>query len=109
MHGERDIEWRFGVTIPMQGWTLDADNFETRTHSLTLMNRQESRRSDRLKVLPVLPIRVCMLSQDNRHAILNQLQVLLGRIEILELRAHNNNNDEGDIAYEDAKAAIFKI
>jgi len=30
LHGERDIEWQFGVTIPYHGWTLDADNFETR-------------------------------------------------------------------------------
>jgi hypothetical protein len=30
LHGERDIEWQFGVTIPYRGWTLDADNFETR-------------------------------------------------------------------------------
>jgi len=30
LRGERDIEWQFGVTIPYRGWTLDADNFETR-------------------------------------------------------------------------------
>jgi hypothetical protein len=30
LHGERDIEWQFGVTMPYRGWTLDADNFETR-------------------------------------------------------------------------------
>jgi TonB dependent receptor/Carboxypeptidase regulatory-like domain/TonB-dependent Receptor Plug Domain len=30
LHGERDIEWQFGVTIPLQGWTLSADNYETR-------------------------------------------------------------------------------
>jgi hypothetical protein len=30
LHGERDIEWQFGVTIPYHGWTFDADNFETR-------------------------------------------------------------------------------
>jgi hypothetical protein len=30
LHGERDIEWQFGVTIPYRGWTLDADNFQTR-------------------------------------------------------------------------------
>ena len=30
LHGERDIEWQFGVTIPFDGWTLDADNFRTR-------------------------------------------------------------------------------
>jgi hypothetical protein len=33
LHGERDIEWQFGVTIPIEGWTLDADNFETRAHN----------------------------------------------------------------------------
>ncbi|MGA8270243.1 MAG: TonB-dependent receptor [Candidatus Sulfotelmatobacter sp.] len=30
LHGERDIEWQFGVTIPLRGWTLSADNYETR-------------------------------------------------------------------------------
>ena len=30
LHGERDIEWQFGVTIPLKGWTLSADNYETR-------------------------------------------------------------------------------
>jgi TonB dependent receptor/Carboxypeptidase regulatory-like domain/TonB-dependent Receptor Plug Domain len=33
LHGERDIEWQFGVTIPVHGWMLDADNFETRAHN----------------------------------------------------------------------------
>jgi len=33
LHGERDIEWQFGVTIPYRGWTLDADTFETRAHN----------------------------------------------------------------------------
>ncbi|MGB6027598.1 MAG: carboxypeptidase regulatory-like domain-containing protein [Candidatus Sulfotelmatobacter sp.] len=33
LHGERDIEWQFGVTVPLHGWTLDADNFETRAHN----------------------------------------------------------------------------
>src|SRR5579863_8536895 len=33
LHGERDIEWQFGVTIPLKGWMLDADNFETRAHN----------------------------------------------------------------------------
>jgi hypothetical protein len=33
LHGERDIEWQFGVMIPLHGWTLDADNFETRAHN----------------------------------------------------------------------------
>src|ERR1700724_2048402 len=30
LHGERDEEHQFGVTIPLKGWTLDADNFLTR-------------------------------------------------------------------------------
>jgi outer membrane receptor protein involved in Fe transport len=30
LHGERDEEHQFGVTIPLWGWTLDADNFLTR-------------------------------------------------------------------------------
>jgi TonB dependent receptor/Carboxypeptidase regulatory-like domain/TonB-dependent Receptor Plug Domain len=30
LHGERDIEWQYGVTIPMHGWSLSADNYETR-------------------------------------------------------------------------------
>ena len=30
LHGERDEEHQFGVTIPFRGWTIDADNFETR-------------------------------------------------------------------------------
>jgi outer membrane cobalamin receptor len=29
LHGERDEEHQFGVTIPLRGWTLDADNFLT--------------------------------------------------------------------------------
>ncbi len=33
LHGERDIEWQFGVMIPVHGWSLDADNFETRAHN----------------------------------------------------------------------------
>jgi hypothetical protein len=33
LYGERDIEWQFGVTIPYHGWTLDADNFETRARN----------------------------------------------------------------------------
>jgi len=33
LHGERDIEHQFGVTIPYRGWTLDADNFETRAEN----------------------------------------------------------------------------
>jgi outer membrane cobalamin receptor len=30
LHGERDEEHQFGVTIPFHGWALDADTFETR-------------------------------------------------------------------------------
>ncbi len=30
LHGERDEEHQFGVTIPFRGWTLDASNFLTR-------------------------------------------------------------------------------
>jgi hypothetical protein len=29
LHGERDEEHQFGVTIPYRGWVLDADNFRT--------------------------------------------------------------------------------
>jgi hypothetical protein len=29
LHGERDEEHQYGVTIPLWGWTLDADNFLT--------------------------------------------------------------------------------
>jgi hypothetical protein len=30
LHGERDEEHQFGVTIPFRGWALDADTFQTR-------------------------------------------------------------------------------
>jgi len=30
LHGERDEEHQFGVSIPFHGWTLDASNFLTR-------------------------------------------------------------------------------
>ncbi|HKM90719.1 MAG TPA: TonB-dependent receptor [Candidatus Acidoferrales bacterium] len=30
LHGERDEEHQFGVTIPYHGWVLDADTFQTR-------------------------------------------------------------------------------
>ncbi len=33
LHGERDIEWQFGVTVPLQGWMLSADNYETRARN----------------------------------------------------------------------------
>src|SRR5262249_18334549 len=29
LHGERDEEHQFGVTIPFRGWTLDVDQFHT--------------------------------------------------------------------------------
>ena len=29
LRGERDKEWQAGVTIPLRGWALDADNFQT--------------------------------------------------------------------------------
>jgi hypothetical protein len=29
LHGERDEEYQFGVTIPFRGWALDADTFQT--------------------------------------------------------------------------------
>lgn len=33
LHGERDEEHQFGVTIPLHGWTIDADNFKTLAHN----------------------------------------------------------------------------
>jgi hypothetical protein len=33
LHGERDIEWQVGVTIPYHGWMLSADNYETRAEN----------------------------------------------------------------------------
>jgi hypothetical protein len=33
VHGERDEEHQFGVTIPFRGWALDADNFKTRARN----------------------------------------------------------------------------
>ncbi len=33
LHGERDEEHQFGVTIPYRGWTLDADTFRTRVNN----------------------------------------------------------------------------
>ncbi|HKV28865.1 MAG TPA: TonB-dependent receptor, partial [Candidatus Acidoferrales bacterium] len=33
LHGERDEEHQFGVTIPLHGWFLDADNFQTRAEN----------------------------------------------------------------------------
>jgi hypothetical protein len=33
LHGERDIEWQFGVTIPFAGWNLSADNYQTKARN----------------------------------------------------------------------------
>ena len=33
LHGERDEEYQFGVTIPFRGWSIDADNFRTRANN----------------------------------------------------------------------------
>ncbi len=30
LHGERDEEYQFGVTIPLRGWSIDMDHFRTR-------------------------------------------------------------------------------
>jgi len=33
LHGERDIQWQYGVTIPFRNWTLNANNYETRAEN----------------------------------------------------------------------------
>ena len=33
LFGERDEEHQFGITIPLRGWTIDADNFKTIAHN----------------------------------------------------------------------------
>jgi outer membrane receptor protein involved in Fe transport len=33
LHGERDIQWQFGLTIPFRNWTLSANNYETRAEN----------------------------------------------------------------------------
>ncbi len=33
LHGERDEEHQYGLTIPLWGWTIDADNFLTRARN----------------------------------------------------------------------------
>lgn len=33
LYGERDEESQFGVTIPIKGWSIDADNFRTRANN----------------------------------------------------------------------------
>jgi hypothetical protein len=30
LHGERDEEWQAGITIPVNGWIIDADHFHTK-------------------------------------------------------------------------------
>jgi TonB dependent receptor len=34
LRGERDEEYQFGVQIPLKGWVLDADHFQTRVNNL---------------------------------------------------------------------------
>jgi outer membrane receptor protein involved in Fe transport len=33
LHGERDIQWQYGVTIPYRNWTLAVNNYETRAEN----------------------------------------------------------------------------
>jgi hypothetical protein len=33
LHGERDKEFQYGVTIPVSGWALDIDHFRTEAHN----------------------------------------------------------------------------
>jgi Carboxypeptidase regulatory-like domain/TonB dependent receptor/TonB-dependent Receptor Plug Domain len=33
LHGERDIQWQYGVTIPYRKWTLNINNYETRAEN----------------------------------------------------------------------------
>jgi len=33
LHGERDIQWQYGVSIPWRNWTLAAYNYETRAEN----------------------------------------------------------------------------
>jgi len=33
LHGERDIQWQYGVTIPIYNWILNANNYETRAEN----------------------------------------------------------------------------
>jgi hypothetical protein len=33
LHGERDTEYQFGVTMPYKGWAMDMDTFRTRSHN----------------------------------------------------------------------------
>ena len=43
LHGERDEEHQFGVTIPYRGWVLDADNFQTNV--VNFLRPQQYRRN----------------------------------------------------------------
>jgi hypothetical protein len=33
LHGERDEEWQVGLTVPLHGWILDLDRFQTRAQN----------------------------------------------------------------------------
>jgi Carboxypeptidase regulatory-like domain/TonB dependent receptor/TonB-dependent Receptor Plug Domain len=33
LHGERDIQWQYGVAIPYRNWTLSINNYETRAEN----------------------------------------------------------------------------
>ena len=33
LHGEQDREWQYGVMIPIHGWTLDGDTYQTFAHN----------------------------------------------------------------------------
>jgi hypothetical protein len=33
LHGERDEEYQFGLTVPLRGWTIDVDHFQTRAQN----------------------------------------------------------------------------
>jgi hypothetical protein len=33
LHGERDEEYQYGVTVPYKGWTVDIDTFHTLSHN----------------------------------------------------------------------------
>jgi hypothetical protein len=33
LHGERDIQWQYGVTIPYRNWTLSVNNYQTRAEN----------------------------------------------------------------------------
>jgi hypothetical protein len=33
LHGERDIQWQYGVAIPYRKWTLNINNYETRAEN----------------------------------------------------------------------------